>query len=51
MPRVGIQQVSLKACRRWDSMCDKMMFAAQIDKKSTLLDSGHHDSSRGGPLF
>ena len=51
MPQVGIQQVSLKVCRRWDSTCDKMMVAAWIDKLLTPLDSGHQDSSRGGPLL
>ena len=51
IPRVGIQQVSLKACRRWDSSCHRMMVMARIDEPSTLLDSGHRDSARGGHLL
>ena len=51
MPRVGIQQVSLKACRRWDSMCDKIMVIARIENPLTPLDSEHRDSARGGPLL
>ena len=51
VPRLGIQQVSLKACRRWDSMCDIMMVVARIDEPSALLDSGHRDSAMGGPLI
>ena len=46
MPLIGIQQVSLKASRRWDSTCDKMMVVAQIDEPPTLLDSRHRDSAR-----
>ena len=51
MPRLGIQQVSLKACRRWDSTCDRMMFVARIDELSNLLDLRHRDSVMGGPLL
>ena len=51
MPRVGIQHVSLKDCRRWDSTCNKMMAVARIDKELTPLDLGHQDSARGGPLL
>ena len=51
IPRVGIQQVSLKSCRRWDSMCNKMMVVAQIDEPSNPLDLGHQDSAKGGPLL
>ena len=51
MPRVGIQQVSLKACRRWDSACHRMMTMDPINEPSTPLDSGHWDSARGGPLL
>ena len=50
MARVVIQQVSLKACRRWDSTCHRIMIVARIDKPSTSLDSGHRDSARDGPL-
>ena len=46
MPWVGIQQVSLKACKRWDSMFHRIMIIAQIDKPLAPLDSGHWDSSR-----
>ena len=48
MPRVGIQQVSLKACRRWVSTCDRMMVVARIDEPSDPLDSKHRDSARVG---
>ena len=51
MSRVRIQQVSLKACRRWDSMCHRMMTVARIDKPSDLLDSRHRDSSRVALYF
>ena len=51
MPWVGIQQVSVKAYRRWDSMCDRMMVVARIDELSALLDSRHQDSAREGPLI
>ena len=51
MPRVGIQQVSLKACRRWDSTFHRMMTVTQIDGILDLLDSRHQDSARGGPLL
>ena len=51
MSWVGIQQVSLKACRRWHSTCDRMMVIARINKPSTPLDSRHWDSSIGGPLI
>ena len=44
MPQVGIQQVSLKACRRWDSTCHRMMIVSQIDELLDPLDSGHRDS-------
>ena len=30
MPRVGIQEVSLKVCRSWDSTCIRMMSMAHI---------------------
>ena len=50
MPRVGIQQVSLKARRRWDSRCRRMMIIARIDEPSTPLDLGDRDRARGGPL-
>ena len=45
MPWVGIQQVSLKACRRWDSTCHRIMTVARIDELSAPLDSGHKDSA------
>ena len=51
MPRVWIQQVSLKACNRWASMCHIMMIVARIDEPSTPMDLGHWDSARGGPLL
>ena len=46
MHQVGIQQVSLKAYRRWDSTCHRIMNVAQIDKPLAPLDSGHWDSAR-----
>ena len=46
IPRVGIQRASLKACRRWDSTCHRMMTIAQNDEPLALLDSGHRDSGR-----
>ena len=46
MPQVGIQQVSLKVCRRWDSMCHRIMTIARIEKPSAPLDFGHRDSAR-----
>ena len=49
--RVGIQQVFLKACRRWASMCHRMMTVAQIDEPSNPLDFGLYDSDNGGPLL
>ena len=51
MAWVGIQQVSLKSCMRWDSTCHRMMSIAQIYEPSTPLDSGNRDSDRGGPLI
>ena len=51
MPWVGIQEVSLKACRSWNSKCDKMIFVARIKESSTPLDSGHWDSARRVPLL
>ena len=39
MPQVGIQQVSLKACRRWDSTCHRIMTVAWIDEPLDPLDS------------
>ena len=51
MLELGIQQVSLKACRWWDSTCDRMMVIAQIDETSDLLDLGLRDSATGGPLI
>ena len=51
MARVGIQQVSLKSCRRWDSTCDRIMVIPQMDKPSDPLDSRHRDSAIGGPLI
>ena len=51
MPRVGIQQVSQKPCRRLDSMCHKMIAVARINKPLTPLDSGHQDNSWRGPLL
>ena len=51
MPRVGIQQVSLKACRRWDSTCHRLMTIARINEPSALLDSGHWDSATRGILM
>ena len=38
MPRLGIQQVSLKAYRRWDSTYHRMMTVDQVKEPSTLLD-------------
>ena len=46
MPRLGIQQVSLKACRRWDSMFHRLMTVARIDEPSAPLDSVHRNSAR-----
>ena len=51
MPRLGIQQVSLKAYRRWDSTCHIMMIIARIDEPLALLDLGHWDSATIGPLI
>ena len=51
MPRVGIEQVSVKAGRRWDSMYDRMMVVTRIDEPSNLLNSWHQDSVSGGPLL
>ena len=51
MPLVGIQHVSLKAYRRWDSMCHIMMTIDRIDEPLTPLNLGHHDSAKGGPLL
>ena len=51
MPRVGIQHVCMKAFRRWDSKCHRMMIVARIDEPSTLLGLGHRDSARGFPLL
>ena len=51
MPRLVIQQVSLKAYRRWDSTCHSMMTVARIDKTSAPLDLEHWDIARGGPLI
>ena len=47
MPQVGIQQVFLKAYRRWASACHRMMVMDRIDKPYNPLDSGHWDSARG----
>ena len=46
MPRVGIQQVSLKSCSKWDSTCHRIMTVAWIDELSALLDLGHLYSAR-----
>ena len=46
MPRVGIQQVSLKACRRWDLTCHRIMTIDRIAEPSVPLDLGHQDSAR-----
>ena len=51
MPHVGIQLVSLKAYRRWASMCHRMMTVSQIDEPLDLLDSRHKYSAKGGPLL
>ena len=51
MPRLGIQQVSLKAYRRWDSTCDRMMVIDRINELSTPLDLGRQDSATGAPLI
>ena len=51
MPRVAIQQVSLKARRRRDSTRDRMMVVSRIDEPLALLDSRHRDSAMGGPLI
>ena len=51
MPKVGIQEVSLKACKRQDSMCHRIMVMAQVEKMSTPLDLGHWDSAKGGPIL
>ena len=45
MPRLGIQQVSLKACRRWDSMFHRLMTISWIDEPSAPLDSVHQNSA------
>ena len=50
MPWLGIQQVSLKSCRRWDSTFHRLMTIAQIDEPSALFDSVHWDSARV-PLY
>ena len=46
MPRLVIQQVPLKACRRWDSTFHRLMTIARIDEPLAPLDSGHRDSAR-----
>ena len=46
MSRLGIQEVSLKACGRWDSMCHRMMTVAWIDELMDPLVLGHRDSAR-----
>ena len=51
MPLVGIQHVSLKAYRRWDSMCHILMTMTQIDEPLNPLDSRHRDSTRGGCII
>ena len=51
IPRVGIQHVSLKAYRRWDSTCHRMMIVARINEPSDLLDLGHRDSARVALYF
>ena len=51
MHRVGVQEVSMKAYRRWASTCHKMMIVAWINKPSIPLDLGHHDSAKSGPLL
>ena len=51
MSCVGIQQVSLKARRRLDSRCHKVMDIARIDKPSTPLDSECRYSPVSGPLL
>ena len=48
MPRLGIQHVSLKACRRWHSTRHKIMTIARIDEPSAPLDSRHRDSATRG---
>ena len=49
MPQVGIQQVSLKAYRRWASTCHRMMTIAQINELLDLFDLGHCDSAMAIP--
>ena len=51
MSRVGIQQVSPKSCRRWDSMCDRMMVIVRINEPSNPLDSWHQDSDKVALYF
>ena len=46
MPRVGIQQVSLEACRRWDSMCHRLMTISWINELLAPLDLGHWESAK-----
>ena len=46
MPRLGIQQVSLKSCRRWDSTCDGVMVFSLIDELFNSVDLGHWDSAK-----
>ena len=46
MARVGIQQVLVKAYRRWDSTLHKIMTIAWIDEPLDPLDLGHWDSAR-----
>ena len=46
MPQLGIQQVSLKACGRWDSMFHRLMTVARINEPLALLDLVHRDSAR-----
>ena len=41
MPRVVIQQVSLKSYGGCNSTCDRMMVVSRIDELSAPLDLGH----------
>ena len=51
MPWVGIQQVSLKVWRRWDSTCHRIMTISWINEPLALLDLGHRDSARDALQF
>ena len=51
LPQVGIQQVFVKSCRKWDSKFHRMMTMDQINEPSNPLDLGDINSVRGGPIL